>query len=43
MEKHSAYCAMIRLGMHIPETWLIPPKNSPDTINSPHRRPLRFL
>lgn len=31
MEKHSAYCAMIRLGMHIPETWLIPPKTGPDT------------
>ena len=31
MEKHSAYCAMIRLGMNIPETWLIPPKTGPDT------------
>ncbi len=31
MEKHSAYCAMIRLGMPIPETWLIPPKTGPDT------------
>ncbi len=31
MEKHSAYCAMIRLGLHIPETWLIPPKAGPDT------------
>ncbi|MEM7347492.1 MAG: hypothetical protein AAF485_24900, partial [Chloroflexota bacterium] len=31
MEKHSAYCAMIRLGLNIPETWLIPPKNGPDT------------
>jgi hypothetical protein len=31
MEKHSAYCAMIRLGLHIPDTWLIPPKNGPDT------------
>ncbi|MCA8920530.1 MAG: hypothetical protein KDD82_01905 [Planctomycetes bacterium] len=29
MEKHSAYCAMIRLGLHIPETWLIPQKNAP--------------
>ena len=27
MEKHSAYCAMIRLGLNIPDTWLIPPKN----------------
>ncbi len=31
MEKHSAYCAMLRLGLNIPETWLIPPKNTPDT------------
>ena len=31
MEKHSAYCAMIRLGLHIPETWLIPAKTGPDT------------
>ncbi len=31
MEKHSAYCAMIRLGLHIPETWLIPQKVNPDT------------
>ncbi len=31
MEKHSAYCAMLRLGLHIPETWLIPPKSGPDT------------
>jgi hypothetical protein len=26
MEKHSAYCAMIRLGIRVPETWLIPHK-----------------
>ena len=31
MEKHSAYCAMLRLGLNIPETWLIPPKSGPDT------------
>ncbi|MBE2223972.1 MAG: hypothetical protein IAF02_20695 [Anaerolineae bacterium] len=31
MEKHSAYCAMLRLGLHIPDTWLIPPKAAPDT------------
>lgn len=29
MEKHSAYCAMLRLGLHIPETWLIPQKHPP--------------
>ena len=31
MEKHSAYCAMQRLGLNIPDTWLIPPKAAPDT------------
>ena len=31
MEKHSAYCAMQRLGLNIPDTWLIPPKVGPDT------------
>ncbi len=31
MEKHSAYCAMIRFGLHIPETVLLPPKQGPDT------------
>ncbi|MDX1520586.1 MAG: hypothetical protein R3264_03075 [Anaerolineae bacterium] len=31
MEKHSAYCAMLRLGLNIPETWLIPSKRGPDT------------
>jgi hypothetical protein len=31
MEKHSAYCAMLRLGLNIPETWLIPAKKGPDT------------
>src|SRR3954468_704246 len=25
-EKHTSYCAMMRLGMRIPETWMIPPK-----------------
>ena len=29
MEKHTAYCAMLRLGLNIPETWLIPPKAGP--------------
>lgn len=31
MEKHSAYCAMLRLGLNIPDTWLIPSKTGPDT------------
>jgi len=26
MEKQTSYCAMMRLGMPIPETWLVPPK-----------------
>ena len=26
MEKHTTYCAMMRLGMPIPETWMVPPK-----------------
>jgi len=26
MEKHTSYCAMMHLGMPIPETWMIPPK-----------------
>ena len=29
MEKHSAYCAMIRLGLKVPDTWLIPHKQPP--------------
>jgi hypothetical protein len=26
MEKHSAYCAMIRLGLKVPDTWMVPHK-----------------
>lgn len=29
MEKHAAYCAMLRLGLRIPETWLIPQREPP--------------
>jgi hypothetical protein len=29
MEKHTAFCGMIRLGLRIPETWLLPPKIGP--------------
>jgi hypothetical protein len=29
MEKHAAYCAMMRLGLKVPETWLIPYKEPP--------------
>jgi hypothetical protein len=30
MEKHAAYCAMLRLGLHVPETVLVPFKNPVD-------------
>jgi hypothetical protein len=30
MEKHAAYCAMMRLGLKVPETVLVPHKNPPD-------------
>jgi glutathione synthase/RimK-type ligase-like ATP-grasp enzyme len=30
MEKHAAYCAMMRLGIKVPDTWLIPHKLPPD-------------
>ena len=33
MEKHTTYCAMMRLGFPVPDTWLVPPKayvESPD-------------
>jgi hypothetical protein len=29
MEKHSAYCAMMRLGIRVPDTWLVPHKVPP--------------
>lgn len=29
MEKHSAYCAMLRLGLNVPDTWLVPHKVPP--------------
>ena len=30
MEKHAAYCAMMRLGLKVPETVLVPYKNPLD-------------
>ena len=30
MEKHAAYCAMMRLGLQVPETVLVPFKNPPE-------------
>jgi hypothetical protein len=32
MEKHAAYCAMIRLGLKVPATWLIPHKAPPTSV-----------
>ncbi|MDF8264932.1 ATP-grasp domain-containing protein [Luteipulveratus flavus] len=32
MEKHSAYCALMRLGMNVPETVLVPYKNPVDNV-----------
>ncbi len=32
MEKHSAYCAMVRLGLKIPRTVLVPYKNPVDNV-----------
>jgi hypothetical protein len=29
MEKHTAYCVMMRLGLNIPQTWLLPHKIGP--------------
>ena len=26
MEKHTSYCAMMRLGLPVPPTWMVPPK-----------------
>ena len=36
MEKHAAYCAMIRLGLKVPNTWLLPYKNPPDNPRFPY-------
>ncbi len=36
MEKHAAYCAMIRLGLKVPETWLVPYKTPPDNPRFPY-------
>ena len=32
MEKHSAYCAMVRLGLKVPRTVLVPYKNPVDNV-----------
>ncbi len=36
MEKHAAYCAMIRLGLKVPETVLVPYKHPVDNVRYPY-------
>jgi hypothetical protein len=36
MEKHSAYCAMMRLGLKVPETWMLPHKQPPENERFPY-------
>jgi hypothetical protein len=36
MEKHSAYCAMMRLGLKIPNTWMLPYKKPPENPRFPY-------
>ncbi|MFN2593758.1 MAG: RimK family alpha-L-glutamate ligase [Actinomycetota bacterium] len=36
MEKHSAYCAMMRLGLKIPTTWMLPTKKPPENERFPY-------
>ena len=36
MEKHSAYCAMMRLGLKVPDTWMIPHKQPPENPRFPY-------
>lgn len=38
MEKHTAYCAMLKLGLNIPETWLIPPKAGPESYEKKYAK-----
>src|SRR5258708_8253195 len=39
MEKHAAYCAMIRLGLKVPVTVLVPFKNPGDNAPYPYPAP----
>ena len=32
-EKHTTYCAMLRLGLPIPKTWMVPPKSYAKTAD----------
>ena len=40
-EKHTTYCAMMRLGLPIPETWMVPPKAYEHAATSSRRSALR--
>ncbi|HEY8379106.1 MAG TPA: hypothetical protein VIK91_21585, partial [Nannocystis sp.] len=46
MEKHSTYCAMMALGMPIPETWMVPPReptpDNPDVYPTMERYGRKF-
>lgn len=33
MEKHTSYCAMMRLGLPVPDTWMVPPKEYEETAD----------
>ena len=33
MEKHTSYCAMMRLGLPVPDTWMVPPKEYAETAD----------
>ena len=45
MEKHSTYAAMMHLGLPIPDTWMVPPKEYADTpdLNPTLRRYARLF
>lgn len=45
MEKHTSYAAMMKLGMDIPETWMLPPKEPCDhaDVNVTLRRYARLF
>jgi len=38
MEKHAAYCAMMRLGLKVPETVLVPYRTRSTTPSTPTQR-----
>jgi len=45
MEKHTAYCAMMRLGLAVPDTWMVPPKSyepAPDLQSTLERYAVMF-